>query len=120
MASPQPTTAGLYNLDKNVSVGSTPGLTVALPKVQQVIPPHYGPTASHPLADMLRLLKGRTARSCNQTLERSGAFWHHESYDHVVRNEREFERIFWYILNNPVRANLEEKWEDWPFMYCAE
>jgi REP element-mobilizing transposase RayT len=85
-----------------------------------VTPPHAGPTAPYPLADTLKLLKGRTARYCNQALGRSGAFWHHESYDHVVRDEKEFERIIWYILNNPVKAGLVKNWEDWPFTYCAE
>jgi REP element-mobilizing transposase RayT len=85
-----------------------------------VTPPHDGPTAPYPLADTLKLLKGRTARYCNQALGRGGAFWHHESYDHVVRDEKEFERIIWYILNNPVKAGLVKNWEDWPFTYCVE
>ena len=85
-----------------------------------VAPLHAGPTALYPLADTLKLLKGRTARYCNQALGRGGAFWHHESYDHVVRDEKEFERIIWYILNNPVKAGLIKNWEDWPFTYCAE
>ncbi len=76
---------------------------------------HGGKTASYPLTDTLRLLKGRTARYCNQALGRSGAFWHHESYDHVVRNEGELQRILWYILNNPVKAGLVAHWQDWPF-----
>ncbi len=83
----------------------------------KVKPTHIGATASYPLTDTLKLLKGRTARYCNQALNRSGKFWHHESYDHVVRNQEEFERIVWYILNNPVKAGLVEKWEDWEFTY---
>jgi putative transposase len=85
-----------------------------------VSPPHNGPTATYPLADTLKLLKGRTARYCNQALERSGTFWHHESYDHVVRDEKEYEHTVAYILNNPVKAGLVENWEDWPFTYFAE
>jgi len=82
-------------------------------------PAHEGPTAPYPLADTLKRLKGRTARFCNQALGRSGSFWHHESYDHVVRDEREYERIVWYVLNNPVKAGLVEKWEDWKFSFLA-
>jgi len=85
-----------------------------------VAPLHAGPTAPYPLAYTLKLLKGRTARSCNLALGRGGAFWHHESYDHVIRDETEFERIIWYILNNPVKAGLVKNWEDWPFTYCVE
>jgi len=82
--------------------------------------PHAGRTAPYPLADALKLLKGRTSRYCNQALHREGAFWHHESYDHVVRNEKEYQRIIWYIVNNPVKAGLVENWEAWPFTYYAE
>lgn len=82
-------------------------------------PEQEGITVSYPLADTLKLLKGRTARSCNQLLERSGPFWEHESYDHVVRDQKEYERIVWYILNNPVRAKLVDRWEDWKFTYVG-
>jgi len=59
-----------------------------------------------PLSHALFLLKGRTARLSNQFLNRKVTFWRRESYDHVVRNEKEFERILGYILNNPVKAGL--------------
>ncbi len=78
-----------------------------------------GTTRPYPLTDSLRLLKGRTARYCNQALGRAGDFWHHESYDHVVRDEQEFERIFCYILDNPVKAKLVSTWEKWPFTYAG-
>jgi REP element-mobilizing transposase RayT len=80
---------------------------------------HRGPTAPYPLADTLKRLKGRTARRCNLVLGRSGPFWHHESYDHIVRNQQEYERIVAYILNNPVKAGLVENWEDWKFSFVA-
>jgi len=34
------------------------------------------------------------------------SFWQEESYDHLVRHEREFEKIRSYIEENPVRAGL--------------
>jgi len=77
-----------------------------------------GKTKDYPLADILRLLKGSTARQCNLKLERSGAFWHSESYDHYVRDEDELERIVEYILNNPAKAGLVEDWQKWRFNYC--
>jgi REP element-mobilizing transposase RayT len=82
-----------------------------------VQPNHEGKTAPYPLADTLKLLKGRTAHYCNQALNRSGAFWHHESYDHVVRDQKEYERIVHYIANNPVKAGLVKEWEDWKFTF---
>jgi putative transposase len=74
-----------------------------------------GTTRSYPLTDALRLLKGRTARNCNQQLGRTGVFWHHESYDHVVRDAHELERICTYILENPVKANLAREASSWPY-----
>lgn len=55
----------------------------------------------------------------NKILQQVGQpFWADESYDHLVRNEQEFENINAYILNNPVKAGLVEKWQDWKFSYC--
>ena len=40
-------------------------------------------------------------------LARTGnPFWQEESYDHLIRNAAEGERIRWYIEQNPVRAGL--------------
>jgi putative transposase len=55
----------------------------------------------------LKALKGSTAREANRLLERTGEpFWQKESYDHCVRNDGEWRRIAAYIENNPVRAGL--------------
>jgi putative transposase len=81
---------------------------------------HAGVTAPYPLADTLKRLKGRTARLCNLALGRNGTFWHHESYDHVIRNQKEYKRIIWYTLSNPVKAGLAEKWEDWRFTFVGQ
>ena len=74
-------------------------------------------TAKFPVTDVLRLLKGSTARKCNLELGRSGEFWTHESYDHFIRDEREFANVIAYILNNPVKAGLVAEWTDWKFSY---
>jgi putative transposase len=63
-------------------------------------------------------LKGYTATEANRVLGRNGRFWQEESYDHVVRDEAELNRIRQYILYNPVKAGLVENPEDWPWSYC--
>jgi putative transposase len=70
------------------------------------------------VTELLRLIKGSTARACNAALRRTGAFWQHESYDHVVRNGEELEQTIWYVLNNPVKARLVDSWEQWQWTYC--
>jgi len=42
-------------------------------------------------------------------------FWLDESYDHWVRNSREFDRIQSYIEFNPVSAGLVARPEEWPW-----
>ena len=72
-----------------------------------------------PLVDPSKLLhsvKGFFAREANKLLGRSGEpFWQRESYDHWVRSETEFERIRRYIEENPVRAGLVARAEDYPW-----
>jgi len=63
---------------------------------------------------LLESLKGATAREANRVLGRTGErFWQAESYDHWVRDDREFERIVAYIENNPVKAGLVSRPEDY-------
>ncbi len=71
----------------------------------------------HALSSIMQSLKGYTAHEANKLLGRDGAFWHHESYDHAVRDADERERIVKYILNNPVKAGLVANWRDWPWSY---
>jgi REP element-mobilizing transposase RayT len=37
------------------------------------------------LSEIMHRLKGRSARQCNLSLSRTGQFWEHESFDHVIR-----------------------------------
>ena len=71
----------------------------------------------HALQTILHSLKRHTARQANKVLGREGAFWQHESYDHVVRDQKEWERIVAYVINNPVKAGLVENWQDWPWTW---
>ena len=63
---------------------------------------------------MMQTHKSYTAVMANRILVRSGKFWELESYDHLVRNNLSFERILRYILNNPLKARLVQRWQDWP------
>jgi REP element-mobilizing transposase RayT len=69
-----------------------------------------------PPSRLLQSLKGCTAREANRVLGRTGeVFWQAESYDHWVRDDRELTRIASYIENNPVRASLVARAEDYPW-----
>jgi len=74
----------------------------------------------HPgLSKIMHSLKGRSARECNLLLGRTGGFWEHESFDHVIRKGK-FDKTIRYVLNNPVKAGLVERWEDWRWNYCRQ
>lgn len=74
--------------------------------------------SGYPVTNLLKKLKSYTAVNANKELERSGRFWHRESYDRVIRDSDELERAIAYTLNNPVKANLIPRWEDWSHSYC--
>jgi putative transposase len=68
---------------------------------------HLLATPTVALPTLTRSLKGITAKRANAILALTGnPFWQDESYDHLVRNQREFEKIRNYIAENPVRAGL--------------
>ncbi len=70
-----------------------------------------------PLNNILKRIKTFTALRSNSILNRSGKFWQNENYDHVVRDGNELRRIITYVLQNPVKAGLCKKWEDWKWAY---
>jgi len=65
------------------------------------------------LAKIMKEHKSFTARQSNKLLQRSGQFWHHENYDHYIRNDEEYYRIKDYVLNNPVKAGLIDHYKNW-------
>jgi hypothetical protein len=55
----------------------------------------------------------------NRILSRTGQFWEHESFDHVVRQGKFFQTIK-YVLNNPVKAGLVKEWRQWRWCHCRD
>jgi putative transposase len=67
-----------------------------------------------PVSRIMRGIKGVSARDANRILGRGGkVFWQDESYDHWVRDEKEFGKIRFYIEYNPVGAGLVKRPQDW-------
>jgi REP element-mobilizing transposase RayT len=68
------------------------------------------------LTKIMHSLKRFTAREANRVLSLTGQpFWQDESFDRLVRNEAEFERIVSYIESNPVNAGLALTPQDFPW-----
>jgi putative transposase len=66
---------------------------------------------------MMRI-KGGSSYAINYALGRKGTLWAKDSFDHYVRNEPEWFRILNYILHNPVKARLAERWDEYPYTFC--
>jgi len=64
-----------------------------------IMPNHVHLLATPPVTarHWLGPLKGLTAHEANRILGRTGPFWQAESYDHPVRDRREFGPIHGYI-----------------------
>ena len=72
------------------------------------------------VSQILRRLKGYTARQANQLLRSTGQpSWQDESYERLVRSREEFRRIESYILTNPVKAGLAASVGEFPWSSAA-
>jgi REP element-mobilizing transposase RayT len=47
-----------------------------------------------------------TAKELNRFLGRSGAFWQHEPYDHIIRSAKEYVYQVSYVWENPDKAGI--------------
>ena len=65
----------------------------------------------------------RFLRSELEPILGDGREWQHQAHDHVLREEERkrnaFAKVCFYILANPVRANLIREGEPWPFNGCV-
>ena len=65
------------------------------------------------LVKVFALLKSFTGRKINKILNRDGRVWVDENFDHWCRSPQQEEDTICYIANNPVKAGLVEKIDDW-------
>jgi REP element-mobilizing transposase RayT len=66
------------------------------------------PLFEYRLSQIMQGVKGASSRECNRIIGKSGPFWMPESYDHIVRSEKEYRHYIRYIDENPMKAGLEE------------
>jgi REP element-mobilizing transposase RayT len=85
--------------------------------VHAVLQPAMSGDEPRSLSSIMHSLKRNTAKRANALLERSGAFWEHETFDHFIRNHAEWGRVVNYVLENPVNAGLVRSWQEWPWNY---
>ncbi len=72
----------------------------------------------YPLAEILWAIKSASAHRINHLLHRSGAVWQPEYFDTAIRRSESLDSKIEYVRQNPVRAGLVGKAED--YEWCWE
>jgi REP element-mobilizing transposase RayT len=67
------------------------------------------------LSDIMQSFKSITSHKANKTLGRSGQFWMLEYFDRYSRNPTHYKKTVEYIENNPVKARLCARPEEYRF-----
>lgn len=67
------------------------------------------------LEDTVHSWKSFTANEANRFLKRTGEFWQAEYFDRYIRNAQHYFAAVDYIEQNPVKAGLCQRPQDWPF-----
>jgi valyl-tRNA synthetase len=70
------------------------------------------PFEGYDLPGILHSWKSFTAKQANKLLGATGSFWQDEYYDHLIRDEEDFNRHLTYVLQNPEKAGLKA----WPWV----
>ena len=69
------------------------------------------PLPGYELAGIVHSWRSFSAQEVNRLVGRTGQLWQPEPYDHLIRDEEDFNRQVADVLKNPVRAGLKDwKW----------
>ena len=69
------------------------------------------------LGEILHSVKSFSSQKINQQREEPGPLWQAESYDRIVRDEAEFLEKWQYIRNNPIKIDLAQSPEEYPWLH---
>jgi REP element-mobilizing transposase RayT len=90
----------------------------------QVMPDHchviFMADTGYDLEKIMKGIKGVSARKVNDSRSSKGRLWQTESFDRIMRNEKELNGKLLYMLNNPLEAGLAEDRWNYPGWFCNE
>ncbi len=69
---------------------------------------------------IMQNIKRISAYNINKYLNKSGNFWQAESYDHIVRDQYELDKLIEYTLMNPVKVGIVEDWKKFDYNYLSD
>ena len=71
--------------------------------------------AGRALAQVVQSWKSFAAKEANKLLGKVGAFWMPDYHDRFIRDARHFDAVRRYVEQNPVKAGLCDRAEEWRF-----
>jgi REP element-mobilizing transposase RayT len=71
------------------------------------------PVVGHPFGPIIHSWKSFTAHRSNRVLRRTGRFWMPDYFDRYIRDENHLGAAISYVEENPVKAGLCERVEEW-------
>ena len=69
---------------------------------------------------IMKGMKGASARKINLAKKSRAEIWQHESFDRIIRSEKELHGKLVYMLNNPLKAGLTKHPWRYKWWYCNE
>ena len=73
------------------------------------------PIHKHNISDFIKSIKGTFSRKIH-----IGNFWQERFHDEIIQTEEQLYPVIDYITNNPIKAELPEKWSKHPYKYRNE
>jgi putative transposase len=93
------------------------GVVVMPDHVHLILTPRRAGEMPYRLGQILRRIKGASARRINEMLARRGSVWQTESFDHLLRSDESAESKVDYMVQNPVRKGLAGTPEEYPWLW---
>ena len=71
------------------------------------------PKPAYSLSRIMNGMKGVTSRLVNKSRSARGHLWREESYDRIIRDEKELLEKMKYMYENPIKAGIVDEGDDW-------
>ncbi len=72
------------------------------------------PFEDYSLSRIMKGIKGVSANLLNNERGTRGSLWQDESFDRIIRDEKEFNEKLEYMFNNPIKAGITE--DTWSYI----
>lgn len=79
-----------------------------------------GETIFWSLTEILQGIKSATAHRINKAAGTQGPVWEKESFDRLIRSERDLQEKFHYIARNPWEAGIVNQNEDYAWLWMPD